>query len=152
MTGLIMLSAGHETTASMLAVGTLTCSSIPRRSRCLATTQDDACVLNVVDELMRYLSIVHSLVERIVVEDFELGGQLVRAGDLLLINIPAGNWDPEFAESPEVFDITRNVRGHLGFGYGVHQCIGLNLARLELQIALRFAGASRARSAAGGSC
>jgi cytochrome P450 len=135
-TGLIMLSAGHETTASMIALGTLTLLQHPEVFELLATAEEDAVVLNVVDELMRYLSIVHSLVDRIVIEDFELGGQQVRKGDLLLINIPAGNWDPTFAQNPEVFDIKRNVRGHLGFGYGVHQCIGLNLARLELQIAL----------------
>ena len=54
----------------------------------------------------------------------------------VLMNLPAGNWDPDFAEHPEMFDTTRTVRGHLGFGFGVHQCIGQNLARAELQIAL----------------
>lgn len=136
LTGFIMLQAGHETTASMIALGTLTLLQHPETFELLSHTEDAAVVDNVVDELMRYLSIVHSLVERIVVEDMELGGQQLRAGDLLLINIPAGNWDPEFAENPEVFDIHRNTRGHVGFGYGIHQCIGLNLARLELQIAL----------------
>ncbi len=136
MTGMIMLSAGHETTASMIALGTLTLLQHRDVYELLATTEDDAVILNVVDELMRYLSIVHSLVDRIVIEDFELGGQQVRAGDVLLINIPAANWDPEFVADPEKFDVTRNVRGHVGFGYGAHQCIGLNLARLEMQIAL----------------
>jgi cytochrome P450 len=53
----------------------------------------------------------------------------------MLINLPAGNWDPDFADRPEHFDIVRNTRGHLGFGYGVHQCLGQNLARAEMQIA-----------------
>jgi cytochrome P450 len=136
MTSFIMLQAGHETTASMIALGTLTLLQHPEMFELVAQTEDEAVILNVVDELMRYLSIVQTQVERIVVEDMTLGGQQVSAGDVLLINIPAGNWDPEFAENPEVFDITRNTRGHVGFGYGVHQCIGLNLARLELQIAL----------------
>jgi cytochrome P450 len=52
------------------------------------------------------------------------------------MNLPAGNWDVEFVEHPEGLDIDRNTRGHLGFGYGVHQCIGQNLARVEMQIAL----------------
>ena len=52
------------------------------------------------------------------------------------MNLPAGNWDPAFVDNPETFDIGRNPRGHLGFGFGVHQCIGQNLARAELQIAL----------------
>jgi cytochrome P450 len=136
MTSFIMLQAGHETTASMIALGTLTLMQHPEMFELVGQTEDEAVIGNVVDELMRYLSIVQTQVERIVVEDMTLGGQQVRAGDVLLINIPAGNWDPEFAENPEVFDITRNARGHVGFGYGVHQCIGLNLARLELRIAL----------------
>ena len=41
-----------------------------------------------------------------------------------MMNLPAGNWDPEFVDNPETFDVDRNTRGHLGFGYGVHQCIG----------------------------
>jgi cytochrome P450 len=136
MTSFIMLQAGHETTASMIALGTLTLMQHPEMFELVAQTEDEAVIGHVVDELMRYLSIVQTQVERIVVEDMTLGGQQVSAGDVLLINIPAGNWDPEFAENPEVFDITRKTRGHVGFGYGVHQCIGLNLARLELQIAL----------------
>ena len=52
-----------------------------------------------------------------------------------MINLPAGNWDSEFVDSPETFDVSRNTRGHLGFGYGVHQCIGANLARVEMQVA-----------------
>ena len=120
MTGLIMLQAGHETTASMIALGTLTLLQHHDTFELLSHTDDAAVIANVVDELMRYLSIVHSQVDRIVLEDMELGGQQVRAGDVLLINIPAGNWDPEFTANPEVFDISRNTRGHLGFGYGVH--------------------------------
>ena len=57
-------------------------------------------------------------------EDVTIGGQLVHAGDRLLMNLPAGNPDTEFVDDPEVFNIDRNKRGHLGFGYGVHQCIG----------------------------
>lgn len=51
------------------------------------------------------------------------------------MNLPAGNWDTEFVDNPESFDADRNTRGHLGFGYGVHQCIGANLARVEMQVA-----------------
>ncbi|AEV71774.1 cytochrome P450 [Mycolicibacterium rhodesiae NBB3] len=136
MTGFIMLQAGHETTASMIALGALTLIQHPEAFQRLSNTEDPAVIANAVDELMRYLSVVHSLVERTALEDMTIGGQQVRAGDRLLMNIPAGNWDPEYAENPDVFDIDRNTRGHLGFGYGVHQCIGLNLARAELQIAL----------------
>ena len=93
-------------------------------------------VANVVEELMRYLSIVHSLVERVALEDLTIAGQLIRAGDRVLMNLPAGNWDSEFVADPEMLDVTRSARGHLGFGFGVHQCIGANLARVEMQVAL----------------
>lgn len=136
MTGFIMLQAGHETTASMIALGTLTLLQHREAFDRLSTTEDPGVIANLVDELMRYLSVVHSLIERTALEDMTIGGQSVRAGDRLLMNIPAGNWDPEFTENPHIFDIDRNTRGHVAFGYGVHQCIGLNLARAELQIAL----------------
>jgi len=71
----------------------------------------------------------------VAIEDLTIGGQLICAGDMLVMNLPAGNWDAEFVDSPETFDAERNTRGHLGFGYGVHQCIGQNLARVEMQIA-----------------
>lgn len=136
MNGVIMLQAGHETTASMIPLGTLALLQHPEQLARLRDTEDPAVVANVVEELMRYLSIVHSLVERVALEDFELAGQPIRAGDVVLMNLPAGNWDPTFATGPDVLDVDRNTRGHLGFGYGVHQCIGQNLARVELQVAL----------------
>jgi len=101
----------------------------------LARTDDHAVVANVVEELMRYLTIVHSQVDRVATEDLTIGGQLIRAGEFVVMNIPAGNWDTEFVDNPESFDVNRNNRGHLGFGYGVHQCIGQNLARVEMQTA-----------------
>ena len=69
------------------------------------------------------------------IEDLNIGGQPIHAGDFLVMNLPAGNWDPDFVDNPEEFDVDRNTRGHLGFGYGAHRCIGQNLARVEMQIA-----------------
>jgi cytochrome P450 len=136
MNGMILLQAGHETTASMIALGTLALLQHPDQLALLRETDDPAVIANMVEELMRYLSIVHSLVERRALEDFTLCGQLIRKGDVVLMNLPAGNWDGCFTEDSEVLDIGRQSRGHLGFGFGVHQCIGQNLARAELQIAL----------------
>jgi cytochrome P450 len=136
MNGLILLQAGHETTASMIALGTLALLQHPDQMARLRETDDPAVVANVVEELMRYLSIVHSLVERRALDDLTLGGQLIRKGEVVLMNLPAGNWDSGFVDEPDVLDIDRSARGHLGFGFGVHQCIGQNLARAELQIAL----------------
>ncbi|MGD9622924.1 MAG: cytochrome P450 [Mycolicibacterium sp.] len=136
MTAMIMLQAGHETTASMITLGALALLQHPDALTRLRTSDDKAEIANIVDELLRYLTVVHSLVERVATQDFTLGGQPIRAGDLVLMNLPAGNWDPDYVERPEAFDVTRNTRGHLAFGYGAHQCIGQNLARSELQIAL----------------
>ena len=137
MTGFIMLQAGHETTASMIGLGTLVLLRNPEAMTRLRESDDPAVSLQIVDELLRYLTIVHSgLVDRVALEDMELGGQLVRAGEHVLMNLTAGNFDTAFVDGPERFDIERNARGHLAFGYGVHQCVGQNLARTELQIAL----------------
>lgn len=135
MNAVIMLQAGHETTANMISLGTVALLQHPEQLARLRDTDDPALVANIVEELMRYLTIVHSLVERIALEDLTVAGQLIRAGDYVLMNLPAGNWDTNFVDHPEVLDIHRNPRGHLGFGFGVHQCIGQNLARVELQVA-----------------
>jgi cytochrome P450 len=136
MNGLILLQAGHETTASMIALGTVALLQHRDAFDLLAQTDDAAVIANVVEELMRYLTIVHSQVDRVANEDLSIGGESIRAGDFLLMNLPAGNWDPKFVDDPTSFDTARNTRGHLGFGFGVHQCIGQHLARAEMQIAL----------------
>lgn len=135
MTGAVMMQAGHETTANMIALGTVALLQHRDVFERLRRTDDQSVVANIVEELMRYLTIVHSQVDRVAIDDLTIAGQTIRAGDFLVMNLPARNWDPEFAENPEEFDINRNTRGHLGFGYGVHQCIGQNLARVEMQIA-----------------
>jgi cytochrome P450 len=136
MNGVILLNAGHETTANMIALGTAALLDNPAALARIRDTDDSDVVANAVEELLRYLTIVHSLVARVATEDVEIGGQLVKAGEGLIINLPAGNWDEAFVEQPEILDIDRPARGHVAFGYGVHQCIGQSLARAELQIAL----------------
>jgi cytochrome P450 len=131
----IMMQAGHETTANMISLGTVALLEHPEAFERLGQTDDAAVIANAIEELLRYLSIVHAQVDRIATEDLVLGGQQIRAGDRLLMNLPAGNWDSEFVDSPETLDIDRNVRGHVAFGYGTHQCIGANLARVEMQVA-----------------
>jgi cytochrome P450 len=133
--GVIMMQAGHETTANMIALGTVALLEHREVFERLGRTDDRGAIANIVEELMRYLTIVHSEVERVATEDLMIAGQPIRTGDFLVMNLPAGNWDDAFVEHPEQFDPERNARGHLGFGYGVHQCIGQNLARVEMQIA-----------------
>jgi cytochrome P450 len=134
-TGVIMMQAGHETTANMISLGTVALLEHRDVFEQLGQTTDTAVVGHAVEELMRYLSIVHAQVDRIATEDLVLGGQLIHAGDKLLMNLPAGNWDADFVDNPDELDIHRNARGQLGFGYGTHQCIGANLARVEMQVA-----------------
>ncbi len=133
--GVIMMQAGHETTANMISLGTVALLENPEVFERLGRTEDPAVIANAVEELMRYLTIVHAQVDRVATEDLTIGGQLIRTGEKVLMNLPAGNWDTEFVDHPEAFDAERSARGHLGFGYGVHQCIGANLARVEMQVA-----------------
>ncbi|MEZ0351638.1 cytochrome P450 [Mycobacterium sp. pR1184] len=135
MNGVIMMQAGHETTANMISLGTVVLLDHPDVFERLGQTDDAAVVANVVEELMRYLTIVHSQVDRVATEDLVIGGQLIHAGEFVMMSLLAGNWDADFVANPESFDVSRNTRGHLGFGYGVHQCIGANLARVEMQVA-----------------
>jgi cytochrome P450 len=137
MTGFIMLQAGHETTASMIALGTIVLLQQPEAMARLRESDDVNEHLKIVDELLRYLTIVHSgLVDRVATEDMEFAGELIKKGEHVVMNLTAGNYDPAFVANPDVFDMDRSSRGHVAFGYGVHQCIGQNLARTELQIAL----------------
>ncbi len=135
MTSVIMMQAGHETTANMISMGTVALLQHPVVFERLGHTDDPAVVANIVEELMRYLTIVQSQVDRVATEDLTIGGQLIRAGEFVMLNLPAGNWDTKFVDNPETLNADRNTRGQLGFGYGVHQCIGQNLARVEMQVA-----------------
>ncbi|MEV6595004.1 cytochrome P450 [Streptomyces acidicola] len=134
--GITLLVAGHETTANMIALGTLALLENPEQLDRLRSTDDSAVIANAVEELLRYLTIVQDGVVRVATEDVTIGGQLVRAGEPVLVSLPAGNRDTAFSADPDTFDPDRNTRGHLAFGYGTHQCLGQPLARVELQIAL----------------
>ena len=83
---------------------------------------------------MRYLSIIQNGQRRVAVEDIEIGGETIRAGDGIIIDLAPANWDSATYAEPEKLDLTRDVGQQLGFGYGRHQCVGQQLARAELQI------------------
>ena len=136
MNGMILLFAGHETTANMIGLATLALLRNPAAATRIRETDDPAVVATAVEELLRYLSIAQDMILRVAAEDMTIGGQAVQAGDLLTINLPAANRDPALLEEPDTFDIGRVTRGHLAFGHGVHQCLGQSLARAELQVAL----------------
>jgi cytochrome P450 len=136
MNGLVLLFAGHETTANMIGLSTLTLLRHPEQAARIRDADDPAVVANAVEELLRYLSIAQDMIFRVATEDVTIGGQLIRAGEGLSLNLPAANRDVAFFDQPDALDIDRDTRGHLAFGHGVHQCLGQNLARPELQIAL----------------
>ncbi|MEW2395449.1 cytochrome P450 [Streptomyces sp. NPDC046862] len=136
MNGMIILFAGHETTSNMIALSALALLEHPDQLARVRDSDDPAVIASAVEELLRYLTIPQDHIWRIAVEDVTVGGQLVRAGEGLSLNLSSGNRDTAFIDRPDTLDVDRNARGHVAFGHGVHQCLGQNLARVELQIAL----------------
>ncbi|MDT5281466.1 MAG: hypothetical protein QOJ20_2661 [Mycobacterium sp.] len=129
----LLLLAGHETTSNMLGLGTL---ALLRHPDQLAAVRDDPDAVGpAVEELLRWLSIVHSAIPRITTTDVEIAGVPIPAGELVFVSLPSGNRDPGFTDSPEVLDIRRGAPGHLAFGHGVHHCLGAPLARMEMRVA-----------------
>lgn len=132
--GVAVLIAGHETSASMIPLGTLVLLQNPDQLALLRDTDDPKVVAAAVEELLRYLTIVHTGVRRIAAEDIEIGGQTIRAGDGIIFDLSAANWDAGMFPEPDRVDLGRAARQHQAFGYGPHQCLGQNLARVELQV------------------
>ncbi|MEV4194053.1 cytochrome P450 [Streptomyces toxytricini] len=129
----VLLIAGHETTANMISLGTFTLLRHPEQ---LAELREDPSLLPAaVEELMRFLSIADGML-RVATEDIEVGGVTVRADDGVVFSTSVINRDEAVFERPDVLDWHRPARHHLGFGFGVHQCLGQNLARAEMEIAL----------------
>ncbi len=126
---------GYETSASMLALGTCLLAGHPEAMAMLGT--DDTAASRVVEEMLRHLSVVQVAFLRIARHDLELGGQHIKAGDALAISLLGANRDERLSPGADRFDPTRPPTRHLAFGYGMHRCLGAELARLELLIALR---------------
>ncbi|MDX3387972.1 cytochrome P450 [Streptomyces niveiscabiei] len=132
--GVAMLIAGHETTTTMISLGTLAFLQHPDQLALLRETEDPKVIANAVDEVLRYLTILQTGVRRVAKDDIEIGGIVIRKGEGMIFDLHAANWDPEVFPDAERLDITRPARVHQAFGYGPHQCLGQNLARLELQV------------------
>ncbi|MEU0599563.1 cytochrome P450 [Streptomyces sp. NPDC006393] len=129
----ILLVAGHETTANMISLGTYTLLRHPER---LAELRADPALLPAaVEELMRLLSIADGLL-RVATEDIEVAGTTIRAGDGVVFSTSVINRDQDVYAAPDTLDFRRPARHHIAFGFGIHQCLGQNLARTELEIAL----------------
>jgi cytochrome P450 len=132
--GILLLIAGHETTANMIALGTLALLQHPDQLALLRESGDPALVANAVEELLRYLNITHNGRRRAVLEDIEVAGRTIKAGEGVIMPNDIGNRDPDAFPDPDRLDLTREARHHVAFGFGVHQCLGQPLARVELQV------------------
>ncbi len=129
---LLLLVAGHETTANMISLGTVALLNQP--DQLAALRADPGRTLGAVEELLRQFTIAEFVTSRVAVADTVVGGVEVKAGEGVVSMGNAANHDPAVFADPDRLDITRGARNHIAFGYGAHQCLGQNLARVELQV------------------
>jgi cytochrome P450 len=130
---LILLSAGFDTTANMLALGTFALLRNPRQLAALRA--EPALTDGAVEELLRYLSVAKQF-HRVALEDIQLGGHTITAGTTVILSLNTANRDPERFPDPHTLDLQRQDGGHLAFSHGIHQCLGQQLARVEMRVAL----------------
>ncbi|MFD5300693.1 cytochrome P450 [Streptomyces mutabilis] len=124
---LLLLIAGHETTANNIGLGVVTLLSHPQWAG------DERAV----EELLRLHSVADMVALRVAVDDVEIAGQTIRKGEGIVPLLAAANHDTEVFGCPHAFDPERSERRHVAFGYGVHQCLGQNLVRVEMDVAYR---------------
>ncbi|MET9081241.1 cytochrome P450 [Streptomyces sp. NPDC004237] len=135
MMGLGLLIAGHETSANMIGLGTVALLEHPEQLAVLRDTDDPQVVAGAVEELLRYLGIIHGGQRRIAKDDIEIAGETIRAGEGIIVELFSANRDAAVFPDPDRLDLHRaNARHHNAFGFGIHQCVGQQLARVELQI------------------
>ncbi|MEV5598743.1 cytochrome P450 [Streptomyces sp. NPDC052496] len=131
----LLLVAGHETTVNLIANGT---RALLRHPAQLAALRADFSLLdNAVEEMLRYDGPVENATWRFAIEPVEIGGTVIPAGEAVIVGLAAAGRDAERFPAPDTFDITRETRGHVAFGHGIHFCLGAPLARMEGRIAVR---------------
>jgi cytochrome P450 len=133
-TCILLLTAGHETTANLIGNGVLTLMQHPDQLHLLQ--RDPVLIKPAIEEILRF-ECPAKIVGRTNLIDRQLGGHTIRAGQRVLVLLGAANRDPEQFRDPECFDITRTPAPHLAFGAGPHFCLGAALARAEAQETLR---------------
>ncbi|MFJ3383733.1 MULTISPECIES: cytochrome P450 [unclassified Curtobacterium] len=129
-----LMSAGHDSVAYLIATATVALLTHPDQLERLRA--DPAWVAPAVEEFMRTGAMFLTLFPRTATEDLEIEGVRVRAGQTVSVSPVGANRDPRHFEDPERFDVDRDAFGHLGFGHGPHGCIGQQLARLEIRLAI----------------
>lgn len=130
----LLLVAGHETTANMIALGTLALLEHPDQLALLRGSDSARAVAHAVEELLRFLTVLHTGRGRVALEDIEVAGTVIRAGDGVILAGSEANRDETAFPDPDQLDLTRDARRHLAFGFGAHQCLGQSLARVQLQV------------------
>jgi cytochrome P450 len=128
----LLLLAGHETTANMISLGVVALLEHPEQLALIKA--DPGKTPLAVEEMLRYFTIVETATSRVATEDVRVGGVTIGADEGVVVSGLSANWDPAVFENPAELDLERGARHHIAFGYGPHQCLGQNLARLELQI------------------
>jgi cytochrome P450 len=128
----LLLIAGHETTANMISLGTVKLLQHP--DQVAEMLADPSKTTGAVEELLREFTIAEFVTSRVAVQDTVIGGVEIKAGEGMFTLGNAANHDPEAFENPHELDINRGARNHIAFGYGAHQCLGQNLARVELEV------------------
>ncbi|MET1073480.1 MAG: cytochrome P450 [Umezawaea sp.] len=128
-----LLISGFETTANMISMGTIGLLEHPEQRDLLIA--DPSLAGAAVDELLRYFSVSDPAGSRVALEDVELGGTVIPAGEGVIALAGAANWDESVFTDPAALDIRRaDARRHLAFGHGAHKCLGVHLAQLELEV------------------
>jgi cytochrome P450 len=135
MLGVALLAGGHETTANL--IGSMLVELLTDRERWTALVARPELIPAAVEELLRFVPLATVAdFARIAREDLEIGGQAIRAGDAVLVQLDSANRDESVFPSAGDLDFGREVNHHLAFGFGVHHCVGAPLARLELRVLL----------------
>ncbi len=127
---LLLLDGGAETTRTVIARAMLELAARPEAWSAISSGAD---LEIATEEFIRWVTPIHNMC-RVATEDTEIGGQVIRAGDQVMLLYPSANRDPAHFESPYSFDVTRNPNHHLSFGFGTHFCLGSSLARLEIRV------------------
>jgi cytochrome P450 len=128
----VLLVGGYETTANMIALGTILLLEHP--SQLAELKADPSLWPNAIEELLRYLTVAHQATYRLATDEVTVPSGVVQRGAAIIAPLMAANRDPAVFENPDTLDIHRDSRGHLAFGFGAHQCLGQALARVELQV------------------
>lgn len=131
---LLLLVAGHQTTSSMISLSVATLLQHP--DQLAALKADPSGLAAAVEELLRFLSITDVSAMRVATADIPVGDQLIRAGEGVVVVSTLVNRDERAFPDPDRLDLTRDARSHMSFSHGSHQCLGQNLARLEVEVAL----------------